>query len=295
MERCDIEAIVAFIDGELPLPDAARLREHLKECPSCGALYEDLTAMQDGFQAMEVEPPDTLARGVVYKMSLGDDPPRKSRVLRSLFAVAACVAAVLLITRTMNILTIYNSDKADESKALLEMADAGKAEPENGEPNDLSSSIFGTGGQGDGGNAPQEAPPAENEDRGRPEGSGGAPAPDALMPSPPESETARHDSREAFYDAAKNVKNAYENFEELTWYYDFANVVDDVVLEEIFVSPYYVALYYGDKMVNRGIGAESLTILLNRVDDSVDVNVPLWLLERYPEETFFEIEKVFIN
>jgi hypothetical protein len=99
MERCDIEAVSAFIDGELPEESAARLCGHIENCPSCRALRDDLTALKEGFAALGVPAPDTLAPGVMYKISLPGDPPRKNRMLRSLVAIAACAAAVFIITR----------------------------------------------------------------------------------------------------------------------------------------------------------------------------------------------------
>ncbi|MDR0325156.1 MAG: zf-HC2 domain-containing protein [Oscillospiraceae bacterium] len=101
MEHCDIEALSAFIDGELPEESAARLRAHMEECPNCRALAEDMAALKEGFAALEAEPPDTLAPGILYKISLGEEPPRRRRVVRSLVSVAACLIAALVISRTV--------------------------------------------------------------------------------------------------------------------------------------------------------------------------------------------------
>jgi hypothetical protein len=102
MRPCDIEAISALIDGELAESDAARLRVHLEECPSCRALMDDLTAIKEGFALIETDPPDTLLPGILYKAELGDEPSRPRRVIGSLMrvaAIAACVAVVLIVTR----------------------------------------------------------------------------------------------------------------------------------------------------------------------------------------------------
>ena len=101
MERCDIEAVSALADGELPEVSAVRLREHLEECPSCRALAGDLAALKDGFGALNAEPPDTLAPGILYKIGLGEDPPRSRRIVKSLIGVAACLIAALVISRTV--------------------------------------------------------------------------------------------------------------------------------------------------------------------------------------------------
>jgi len=89
---CDIEAISMFIDGELPEMDAARLRGHLSECPSCRALLKDLTAVKEGFALLDDDPPDTLLPGILYKIELGEEPPRRRRIIGSLAGVAACAA-----------------------------------------------------------------------------------------------------------------------------------------------------------------------------------------------------------
>jgi hypothetical protein len=97
--HCNIENISVYLDGEMPEAEAARLRGHLEECPSCRALYQDLSALQDGFAGLERKPPDTLAPGVMYKIGLGDEPSRAGNIIRRLVAVAACLAAALLVSR----------------------------------------------------------------------------------------------------------------------------------------------------------------------------------------------------
>ncbi|MDR1692933.1 MAG: zf-HC2 domain-containing protein [Oscillospiraceae bacterium] len=98
MNRCDIEAVSALLDGELSETDAALLREHMEDCPSCRALYQDFLAMRDGFAGLEENAPDTLVPGTVYRYGLGEEPPRRRRVVASLLGVAACLAAVWLVS-----------------------------------------------------------------------------------------------------------------------------------------------------------------------------------------------------
>jgi anti-sigma factor RsiW len=99
VKDCNIEDISVYIDGEMPEAEAACLRGHLAECPSCSALYNDLSALRDGFDCLDVPPPDTLAPGIMYKIGLGGEPSRTARIVRSLVAVAACLVAVLVISR----------------------------------------------------------------------------------------------------------------------------------------------------------------------------------------------------
>ena len=119
MKDCNIESISAFIDGEMPESEAALLREHMQECPSCMDIYQDLSAIRDGFADLERLPPDTLAPGIMYKIGLGEEPSRTGRAVRSLVAVAACLIAVIVLSRT----TFPNGqyDAPAENSALPEI------------------------------------------------------------------------------------------------------------------------------------------------------------------------------
>jgi hypothetical protein len=114
MTRCEIEAISALIDGELPESDAARLRGHLEECPSCRALFDDFTALKNGFEALQTDPPDTLLPGIMYKAELGEAPSRLKRVIGSLLGVAAVAAAVIILTQTGMLPQTYDGTMAKE-------------------------------------------------------------------------------------------------------------------------------------------------------------------------------------
>lgn len=101
MSSCEIEAISALLDGELPENEAALLFAHMEECPACRALYQDFTALRDGFTGLDIQPPDTFAPGTVYRLGLGEEPPRRRRVIASLLGVAACLVAVFVISQNM--------------------------------------------------------------------------------------------------------------------------------------------------------------------------------------------------
>jgi len=122
----------------------------------------------------------------------------------------------------------------------------------------------------------------------------------------------------------------------LTWYYDFVNLVEDVVLREISIRSNYVAIDYQGRT---GTEPGTMVIQVARTDN-VDVNlfiagrrrsypnaedifingspalktsgsfnqyhwvqdghaiflrVPSWLLVDYPEETFFDIQKIDVQ
>jgi hypothetical protein len=124
---CDIELISMLIDGELPEDESARLRAHLEECPSCGALYSDFAALKKGFAELEAAPPDTLAPGIMYKYGLGEGPSRKRRALGSLISVAAVAAVLLVVTNNDNIFPAppennmaYYNDNSEPAYDLLD-------------------------------------------------------------------------------------------------------------------------------------------------------------------------------
>lgn len=121
MNCCDIEAVSALIDGELPLDAAARIRAHLDECPSCRALFNDFTALREGFGELEADPPDTLAPGIIYKTGLGAEPSRVRRIAGRLVTVAACVTVLLIIARTAEAPRQYEAMQFGDRNSLVDM------------------------------------------------------------------------------------------------------------------------------------------------------------------------------
>ena len=163
----------------------------------------------------------------------------------------------------------------------------------------------------------------------------------------------RIQTRNEFHDMLTTVNDAYEirglqslpdigerDFNRLKgtmWYYDFINLVDDVVLNEIRINHNYVTISYMDKNdiesatmviqttrgenVNTEIFFEGLRRQMSKLEDiiinnnpglmlsdngfnhyfwvenghQIFVRVPTWLLDRYPEETFFNIHRIDIQ
>ena len=60
-----LQAMSARLDGELPEDEARALDAHLRECAPCRALMAELTELDDGLKTLSVEPPETLAPGVM--------------------------------------------------------------------------------------------------------------------------------------------------------------------------------------------------------------------------------------
>ncbi len=62
MKHCNFsELISSYIDGELDPQASAQLEEHLKVCPDCKAMYEELRHIKELLGSVtEIEPPDSL-------------------------------------------------------------------------------------------------------------------------------------------------------------------------------------------------------------------------------------------
>lgn len=104
MSDCDRFSELANLsaDGLLSDSESAALAAHLELCPDCRRRAEAAAAMSDAFGALMADPPDTLAPGIRYKLSLEPTAqPRWRRFLpRGLTAAAACVVVLLLLWQT---------------------------------------------------------------------------------------------------------------------------------------------------------------------------------------------------
>lgn len=103
MRPCDEYAALldAYVDGELPLEDMARVQAHLESCPGCQAYVDDALAIRAAFPDVEdVEVPDGFAEAVSAAIRAGAAPQRKRRSpwVKVLAPLAACFAIVLLLT-----------------------------------------------------------------------------------------------------------------------------------------------------------------------------------------------------
>jgi len=63
-----IEYIYEYLDDELPVPDSARIRLHLKRCSSCMSAYDF----------------ETKLRGVIRERGMTEPPPALFDTLRTL-------------------------------------------------------------------------------------------------------------------------------------------------------------------------------------------------------------------
>lgn len=104
--NCDrmLSRIDEFIDGDLSEPDAASVRSHLEECPSCRAEHEGAVALQIAARSLprSVEPTHDLWPGINRRIAdrrivRGEfEGPSKSRSRHVWMAAAA--AAILIFS-----------------------------------------------------------------------------------------------------------------------------------------------------------------------------------------------------
>lgn len=74
-----LQAMSARLDGELPEDEARALDAHLRECAPCRALMAELTELDDGLKTLSVEPPETLAPGVMRAIRAETAKKQKKR------------------------------------------------------------------------------------------------------------------------------------------------------------------------------------------------------------------------
>jgi hypothetical protein len=109
----DREEVMAYLDGELPAPQAASMRAHLERCESCRALADELRAISSSLGEWQVEPAPTVldvsvraaldAAPLSGRAGASDGPPSKWRPwfglpLLPFAGAAAAIAIVAFVT-----------------------------------------------------------------------------------------------------------------------------------------------------------------------------------------------------
>jgi hypothetical protein len=94
------DRLSAYLDGELTVADAARVRQHLALCPPCAARHDALRSVDRAFRDLLVEAPpgyfDTFSTRVRDRIAASRRPSRFRFPVWSLAAAAALLLAVLL-------------------------------------------------------------------------------------------------------------------------------------------------------------------------------------------------------
>jgi hypothetical protein len=96
MNGCEnyIEQISALLDGELSPEQEAVLRTHIEGCADCRRVYDAFQGISGALSEELVKPPETLARGVMYKIERQKKGAKRYMIGR-FTAIAACFALIL--------------------------------------------------------------------------------------------------------------------------------------------------------------------------------------------------------
>ena len=98
MSECEkyIEMISELVDGELTQQQEAELRTHIDMCADCARVYEAFSGISDAIADELVMPPETLAKGIMYKIKVQNKSGAGKRFAFGRFtAFAACLARQL--------------------------------------------------------------------------------------------------------------------------------------------------------------------------------------------------------
>jgi len=104
-----VEMISSMVDGELTAQQETELRTHIDQCGECAKVYDAFVSISDVLDDDLVAPPETLAKGVMYKINL-QKKGGKRFVFGRYTAIAACIALVLVGASHFGLLNGSNPD-----------------------------------------------------------------------------------------------------------------------------------------------------------------------------------------
>ena len=107
-----------LIDGELDASRAGELRQHAAQCAECRAVLEAFTALSDGMEELQAEPPAALHENVMAELRRENRKPILLFPKRSRQLAAVAVLAVVLLA---GLAAVYRS-RADKAAGGLTMA-----------------------------------------------------------------------------------------------------------------------------------------------------------------------------
>ena len=143
MSDCDkyTELASRMIDGELDEREQEELRAHISACEDCRRVYEAFSAMSSAMSEGLEEPPEGLARGVMFKIGLERGKGSGRRFAFGKFtALAACLAVIVFAASKVGIPGL--SDRTSAVEAPMAMAEDKGAEPESAIVSDNSGGVM---------------------------------------------------------------------------------------------------------------------------------------------------------
>ena len=116
MSNCEkyLEMISAMVDGELTAEQEVELRTHIDQCGECAKVYDAFMSISNVLADDLVAPPETLAKGIMYKINLNKKGGAARRFAIGRYtAIAACLALVLFGASHFGLLGGLNSDSSE--------------------------------------------------------------------------------------------------------------------------------------------------------------------------------------
>ncbi len=139
MRDCDkyLEMISAMVDGELDAEQETELRTHIDSCGDCAKVYDAFMGISDVLGDDLIAPPETLAKGIMYKIDLQKKGGAGRRFAFGRYtAIAACLALALFGAshfglfdglKTGSTAPVQSLKMADEKGVAMEAAPAATA------------------------------------------------------------------------------------------------------------------------------------------------------------------------
>ncbi|OUN25351.1 anti-sigma factor [Pseudoflavonifractor sp. An85] len=92
-----LEWISADLDGELSPHQREQLNTHLRTCPSCAQLYQELSAQSQAIKAMDCTLPPHLHQDILEHLPPQVSVHRPKKAWKMLAPLAACLALVVTL------------------------------------------------------------------------------------------------------------------------------------------------------------------------------------------------------
>ena len=111
MSECEKyrELLSTRIDGELEASENAEVEKHIGECKDCRSYVHILEMIADCAPELFVDPPESLAKGIMYKIGLENKESFSKRFFgRRQFSLIGLAAAVVLIVASGRFSGLFN-------------------------------------------------------------------------------------------------------------------------------------------------------------------------------------------
>src|ERR1700733_4628204 len=118
------QRLVAWLDGELPEVEAAKIERHLGECTQCGGQLDAYRQASDAFEAYSSAYADAAVSAKSRRTSV-----RWTRTVSAAVAIAAMVAAFFLFTPRIRHSPVRTSAEIGSTTAASQPVQTAQKEP----------------------------------------------------------------------------------------------------------------------------------------------------------------------